>query len=358
MKPWLSAPALLLALSTGALAADSVGPGSPAPKLDIQTWYKGAPVTSFDSNKLYVVEFWATWCGPCKQSIPHLTELAKKNTDVNFIGVSIWEDDKGGNIKKFVEDMGPKMDYTVAYSGNKTGMSQSWMAASGQNGIPTAFVIKGGKVEWIGHPMELEKPLEEIKAGTFDEAKFKVAFAKQQEEREEQSKAMKQLRDIQKQYGAGKKAEAEAALDALAKKYPAVAGGQAASIRLGWYAKDNVPKWRETVKAYTQSKDESKIMMVAGFAYEQAAMPNGNVDLGKEALEMAQSATNNSNFLVNYYGGMFYKQTKDYNAALACYNKTLELLPNSQYKGEAGLAEELKKSQAEIAKLAQTKSKN
>ncbi len=357
MKPWLSAPALLLALSTGALAADSVGPGTAAPKLDIQTWYKGTPVKSFDKDKLYVVEFWATWCGPCKQSIPHLTELAKKNTDVKFIGVSIWEDDKDGNIKKFVDEMGTKMDYTVAYSGNKTGMSQSWMTASGQNGIPTAFVIKEGKVEWIGHPMELEKPLEEIKAGKFDEAGFKTKFAKQQEEREAQQKAYKELSNIQKQYAAGKKAEADTALTELIKKYPEVAAGPAASIRLGWYAKDDVAKWREAVKAYASSKDDAKIQMVAAFAFEQT-QKGGNLDLGKEAIETVQTATSNSNFLVNYYGGMFYKATKDYASALLCYNKTLELLPSTPYKENAGLADELKKLQAEVAKLAQPKNKS
>ena len=37
---------------------------------------------------IMVVEFWATWCGPCRTSIPHLIELQKKFKDVMFVGIS------------------------------------------------------------------------------------------------------------------------------------------------------------------------------------------------------------------------------------------------------------------------------
>ena len=86
-----------------------------------------------------------------------------------FIGVSVWEQDQD-KVKPFVEEMGDKMAYRVAMDAvperkrrNEGAMAKNWMAAAGQNGIPTAFIInKEGKIAWIGHPMGMEKPLEKI----------------------------------------------------------------------------------------------------------------------------------------------------------------------------------------------------
>ena len=70
--------------------------------------------------------------------------------------------------------MGDKMAYRLAHSGNKVGMAASWLKAASQDGIPTAFLVKGGVVRWIGHPNELDKPLADLAAGTFDVAALAV----------------------------------------------------------------------------------------------------------------------------------------------------------------------------------------
>lgn len=177
--------ALVLGLF-GRAAADGLTVGDPAPQLQVKEFVKGEPVKSFEKGKVYVVEFWATWCGPCRTSIPHLSELQKKHKDAVFIGVSVWEQDQG-KVKPFVADMGDKMAYRVALDevgsgqGKDGKMASGWMTAAGQNGIPTAFVVNGeGKVAWIGHPMKLEKPLEEILAGKWDLATAAATFKKEQ----------------------------------------------------------------------------------------------------------------------------------------------------------------------------------
>lgn len=148
----------------GRVNAASLEVGSPAPKIEVQEFIKGEPVKSFEMGKIYVVEFWATWCPPCRTSIPHLTELQKKYKDAVFIGVSVSENNWDG-VKPFVQEMGEQMDYRVAMDGRAGKMAKNWMSAAAQKGIPTAFIVNGeGKIAWIGHPMQMEKTLGSVVA--------------------------------------------------------------------------------------------------------------------------------------------------------------------------------------------------
>lgn len=151
--------------------------GMKAPPLTIQEWVKGRPVQvgkPGDTN-LYVVEFWATWCGPCRVSIPHLTQLQKRFADrgVVFIGIS---DEPVEKVKPFVQEMGAKMDYTVAVDREQQ-TSQDYLTPFEVQGIPHAFVVgRDGRILWEGHPMmSLDKTLEEILTGRYDLNKAKVS---------------------------------------------------------------------------------------------------------------------------------------------------------------------------------------
>jgi thiol-disulfide isomerase/thioredoxin len=167
LLPAVATVAALILPST----ASALEVGDAAPLLTVKSFVKGKPIPAkLAANQTYVVEFWATWCGPCKATIPHLTQLQKQNPKVNFIGVSILEENQSG-VKPFVTQMGAKMGYTVAMDtglGEKGFMAKNWFNAAGENGIPTSFIVKDGKIAWIGHPMEMEEPLKKIQAGTWD----------------------------------------------------------------------------------------------------------------------------------------------------------------------------------------------
>ncbi len=167
--------------------------GDMAPSLSVSDWLKGTPVKELQKGRVYVIEFWATWCLPCIGGMPHLSELAQKyRKDVTVIGVDASE--RSGvtpeRVQKFVDSMGKTMNYTVALDQSKQ-MGQSWLRAFQGNGaIPAAFIIdKQGRVAWIGLPKNLDKALPLVIAGKWDIAK---AAADQKEQ--------KRLRDLDNNY--------------------------------------------------------------------------------------------------------------------------------------------------------------
>lgn len=177
---------LALLLSINAMAEEpSLKIGDPAPKLAVSKWVKGEPVEAFEKGTIYVVECWATWCGPCIASIP---EVSKMNTEfkdkgVTIIGMNVWERNVP-SVEPFVKKMGDKMNYRVAMDdGNKT--AQTWLMAAGMTGIPCAFIVgKDGKIAWIGHPVAMRAVIEKVIAGNYD-AKKEAEIALKREEIEQ-----------------------------------------------------------------------------------------------------------------------------------------------------------------------------
>ncbi|MCW5936918.1 MAG: TlpA family protein disulfide reductase [Fimbriimonadaceae bacterium] len=183
---------LTVALAGSAFSQETPQPltiGDPAPTFKPVGWVKGTPVPEFEKGKVYVVEFWATWCGPCLQSMPHLSDMADKmKGKVDFIGVNTWDRNEEGEkepgnakheerIKKFVAENGQKMRYNVAMDDERDTIANTWMRAAGQNGIPCAFIVnQEGQIAWIGHPMSMEEPVEQVYNGTFDLQAFKTKF--------------------------------------------------------------------------------------------------------------------------------------------------------------------------------------
>jgi thiol-disulfide isomerase/thioredoxin len=184
--------ALALAFALPAAAQDDVHTllvGDPAPSLADVNWIKGDAVKSWQPGTTYVLDFWATWCGPCRASIPHLNELAKSRRDkgVQVIGVAIWPNDAMVPTRDFVEEKGDAMDYKICEDVDRK-TATAFMEASGQNGIPTCMIVDGtGTIAWIGHPMAgLDENLEQVLAGTWDIQKAREEHKAEMEARKEE----------------------------------------------------------------------------------------------------------------------------------------------------------------------------
>jgi thiol-disulfide isomerase/thioredoxin len=165
------------------LAADTLGAGDVAPRLSAVEWIKGAPVSEWKPGQVYVIDFWATWCGPCKASIPHVNELAKhyRDSGVTFIGAAIWPRKGMVPTDEFVADKGDDMDYRIAADIDGA-TAETFMRAAGQKGIPTAMLIdKQGKLAWIGHPLfGLDEALAAVVEDRFDPVALEKELAEKQ----------------------------------------------------------------------------------------------------------------------------------------------------------------------------------
>lgn len=147
-------------------------PGDAAPALRADKWFQGAEIKGFEPGKIYVVEFWATWCGPCIVMMPHLGELQNEYRDkgVTIIGYSSKDPNNSmEKVAEFVAKRGPQLGYTFAYEDSRE-VNTAWMKAAGQNGIPCTFVVnQDGKIAYIGHPMFLDVVLPRILDKTWTE---------------------------------------------------------------------------------------------------------------------------------------------------------------------------------------------
>jgi thiol-disulfide isomerase/thioredoxin len=135
--------------------------GDPAPALAFGEWLKGPEIKSFEKGRVYVVDFWATWCGWCKSGMPHYSELAKKYAGrVTFLAIDSMEHGPGGvypydKVESFVKNAHDVMDFCVAADTKDEAMRKAWMDDFGGSleGIPHSFIVdENGNVAWHGYP--------------------------------------------------------------------------------------------------------------------------------------------------------------------------------------------------------------
>ncbi len=207
MRRTLLAAALALAIPAVAQAGDEKKPqsltiGDKAPAIDIAHWLKGEQIDKFEDGKVYVVEFWATWCGPCVASMPHLSEMQEKykDYDVTVIGVS---DEPLPTVVDFLcktnkqdgKMNNERTNYTLTTDPDKS-VKDAYFTAAGQRGIPCAFIVgKDGHVEWLGHPMGMDAALDAVVRDTWDREAFKIKF---EEMRASEKKAEEYMAAMQK----------------------------------------------------------------------------------------------------------------------------------------------------------------
>lgn len=128
-------------------SAEPVPKGTPLPELMAEGWLNvddGIPSRESLLDKVVVVDCWATWCMPCRMSMPKLAKLYKQygNSPVEFIGLTSESGREVPAVEKFVESV-EGFSWPVGYG---AGITQDML---GIQYLPTLVVFdKGGVATW------------------------------------------------------------------------------------------------------------------------------------------------------------------------------------------------------------------
>jgi peroxiredoxin len=139
---------LLLVVLVGALAASSIRAGEiakPAPTFSLQA-QDGSQVSLEDfQGQVVMINFWATWCGPCRQEMPHLEALYQRYGDLGFtlLGVNVEPDSSGAD--KFLKDT--PVSFPILFD-PKSEVSQMYDVIAMPS---TVLVDRSGNVRFIHH---------------------------------------------------------------------------------------------------------------------------------------------------------------------------------------------------------------
>lgn len=195
-----------------ALKVGDLLPLSGLPKV----WLQGQPINQWEQDRVYIFEFWATWCRPCLAEMPHLEgiheRLVKDGIKATVVGVNVFDQQTPEQVKKFLAKQATKLTYTIAMESEKDGNVRThWLNPLSVSGIPFALAVKNGKILWTGHPKQLNSSF--IIAMT--DKKFVPGTTPKQLAEAETTQVRQQMAHIQKLYNEQKWTEAEVAAHAF-----------------------------------------------------------------------------------------------------------------------------------------------
>src|SRR5687768_11600866 len=146
-----------LALLLSSHAAAQVAVGDAAPPLSFRAVDGSQVDLAALRGKLVLIDFWATWCGPCMAEADHMVAVNEKYKDKGLVLLGISLDQDRNALLQVVKEKNFKWPQQFDGLGWDNKFAKAW----GVKGIPRTFLIDTeGKVAWVGHPARMDEPIE------------------------------------------------------------------------------------------------------------------------------------------------------------------------------------------------------
>jgi thiol-disulfide isomerase/thioredoxin len=325
--------------------------GDKAPDFDIGHWLKGEQIEAFEDGKVYVMEFWATWCGPCVGSMPHLSELQEKykDYDVTILAVS---DEPLQTVVEFLfktykrdgKIHNDRTHYTLTTDPDKS-VKNAYFTAAGQRGIPCSFIIgKDQHIEWIGHPMGMDDALEGVVHDTWDRATFKTKWEQEQAAERLMASQRREMMEAQKN---GDWPKVMSMLDSAIEASGGDINYKAQKFMImAKEMKQYDQAWAYAGEIVDDSWDDSMMLnQIAWFIVDEKGLEHRDLNLALRAARRASELTKDENgAILDTVANIYYKQG-DMNKALKYQRKAVK-------HAEGPMLEELQKKLQEYEKEA------
>ena len=310
-----------------------LGPGDKAPPLHLAKFVHGESLDGLQEGHVYVIEFWATWCGSCQQTLPYVAELQNQNSDdVTVIGVTA-EDEQ--TVMDFLDGAmdekgtwGDVLGFRIALD-NQRKTQKAWLETSKDEGLPFAMIVgRTGVIEWKGHPAKMGRPLRAIINGDWD---HEVARELMRKEVEGQRSIDGHQQAIVTAVNAGNYREAVGITDRMMKSLPD--NRKILSLQKQLMLEGKMFRRMNTVLAKLvelHNEDPTELNAIAWDIAVEPDLPERDLDLALKAATLASELTNakNSSILdtvarVHYERGELLK-------AIEWQEKAVSLQPDAQ----------------------------
>lgn len=304
MKPLALVCVAVLSLATllslRATSAEKPLVGAVPPEIDAEGWFNHAgpaPTLANLKGQTVLIEFWATWCGPCVAAWPHLQELHEEYESKGLVILGL-SDESSDEVSAFVDEKG----YTarIAYGSQTKGKY-------GVNGIPATFLVgPDGKLAWSGHPSELnDSVLEAALKGAKPRSGGIFGFTPNTAAEGRVAQQLKLIED-------GKLGKALAALSTIAQDAKATEGEKSSAAALTAEIEGHVASLMNQCERQVKSLDVLRAVKV----YEAVAKEFGTAQLGVDAKSKLDAIKADEKLSKELAAAEAFEKTKDSAAKL------------------------------------------